>query len=100
MWGFYGLHALEWLFFFFGFASVKFYLAWFELTRVWSVSILPAMALCLFGTSLFVEYMSGFEIMFAALNAFVVVPAVAIIHQANFKALRYLAYGKDEEEKK
>ena len=80
MWCLYGIYAFEWLFFFFGFASYKFYLAWYELCRVWSITLLPANALWLFGVSLFVEYMSGFEIMFAALNAFIVVPSLAIIH--------------------
>ena len=96
MWGFYGIIGIEWLMFFFGFISIKVYLGWFEVTRVWSISMLPAMALFLFGTSIYVEYMSGLEIMFAALNAFVVVPLVAIIHQANFKALRFVAFGRDE----
>ena len=89
--------GIEWLFFFFGFASVKFYLAWFELSRVWSVTMLPLISLGLFAVSVFVEYMSGWEIMFAAIQAFVVVPAYATIHQANFRSLRYLAYGKEEQ---
>ena len=99
-WSFWGLAAFEWIFFFFGFVSVKFYLAWFEICRVWSFTMLPANAIYLFAVSTYVEYMNGWEIMFAAINAFLVVPAVATIHQANFKKLRFLAYGKEEEEEK
>ena len=80
MWAFYGFTAFEWLFFFFGFASVKFYLAWFELCRFWSLSILPATALYLFGVSVFVEYMSDFEIMFTSINVFLVAPLLTTMH--------------------
>ena len=61
------------------------------------MTFLPVNALWFFGVSLYVEYMNNFEIMLASINAFVIVPAVVIIHQANFEQLRYLAYGRDEE---
>ena len=56
-------------------------MASFDTSRMWSISILPAMALFLFGTSIYVEYMSGLEIMFSALNVFVVVPVVVLLRQ-------------------
>ena len=51
------------------------YLAFFEFSRFWSLSLVQGAAIYLFGVSVFVEYMSNFEIMFAAINMFVIAPA-------------------------
>ena len=75
MWSAYAIIAVEWLLFWFGWVSVKFYLAYFEFSRFWSLSIIQIASVYLFGVSVFVEYMSNYEIMFTAINMFLIAPA-------------------------